>query len=777
MVNFLLNLFKFFVDMGIAPTDSEELRIKKSSLVLVPLIIGFAAFIWGLTFIGFNLYLSASIPLSYAFISVLSLWQYKHTKNIEFLQKSQMILVLFLPFFLMWSLGGFALGSYVMIWAFYTPIAALTYESKDNSLKWFIAFLALVAFSTAIDQTLIANHHNTMPQLAIELFFLLNISAGLSGIFFLIRNFIQAKASNAHKRLEKEHQALLLKEKDLMESELRFRQLAENINEVFWLGSPDWMQVYYISPSIKEVWGIDPEDLYREPRLWMEAIHPEDREQVIANIPSDPETIGDFVDFAEYRIQGANNTNVWIKARAYPIRNPEGEVIRIAGIAEDVTARKLADEKILHQAHFDNLTNLPNRFLSLDRLSQLLIEAQRNRGLVAVLFLDLDEFKKVNDSLGHDTGDRVLIESANRLNRVVRSGDTVGRLGGDEFIVLLGNLTDAADVRPVAENIINRFRDAFKIDNRELLMTVSIGISVFPTDGNEASELLRRADSAMYHSKGIGRNTYSYFTDEMNQDTSRRLALEEQMHGALARDEFEVLYQPKLDLKNNQIMGAEALLRWNNPALGHISPKEFIPIAEQTGLIIPIGEHVLNEALKATKQWHQNYDRDFRIAVNLSPRQFREFELVPHIEQALNKLNIASECLEMEITEGILLSGHSYINETITALSNLGVGIAMDDFGTGYSSLSYLRKYPFTVIKIDRSFINDIKVDEADQKLVNAAIAMAHGLKLKVVAEGIETEEQLAMLKEMNCDLGQGYLLGKPMPEEDFTKILEETER
>jgi diguanylate cyclase (GGDEF)-like protein/PAS domain S-box-containing protein len=772
-----MNLVKFCVDMGITPADSEELRIKKSSLVLVPLIVGLAAFIWGLIFIGLNLYLSASIPLSYAFISVLNLWHYKHTKNIDFLQKSQMILVLFLPFFLMWSLGGFALGSYVMIWAFFTPIAALTYESKNNSLKWFIAFLALVAFSTAIDQILIANHRNTMPQIAIELFFLLNISAGLSGIFFLIRNFIQAKASNAHKRLEKEHHALLLKEKDLMESELRFRQLAENINEVFWLGSPDWMQVYYISPSIKELWGIDPEDLYREPRLWMGAIHPEDREQVIANIPSDPETIGDFVDFEEYRIQRANNTIVWIKARAYPIRNPEGEVIRIAGIAEDVTARKLADDKILHQAHFDNLTNLPNRFLSLDRLSQLLIEAQRNRGLVAVLFLDLDEFKKVNDNLGHEAGDKILIESANRLNRVVRSGDTVGRLGGDEFIVLLGNLTDAADARPIAENIINRFRDAFKIDNRELLMTVSIGISIFPTDGNEASELLRRADSAMYHSKGIGRNTYSYFTDEMNQDTSRRLALEEQMHGALARDEFEVFYQPKLDLKNNKIMGAEALLRWNNPALGHISPKEFIPIAEQTGLIIPIGEHILNEALKATKQWHINYDPDFRIAVNLSPRQFREFELVPHIEQTLNKLNIASECLEMEITEGILLSGHGYINDTITALSNLGVGIAMDDFGTGYSSLSYLRKYPFTVIKVDRSFISDLNIDEADQKLVNASIAMAHGLKLKVVAEGIETEEQLATLKEMNCDLGQGYLLGKPMPEEDFTKILEEAER
>lgn len=772
MLSFLINLSRRCVEMGISPTDSEELKLKKSSLVLVPLIIGCAAFVWGLLFVGLDLYLPASIPLSYAFISVLNLWHYKRTKSIDALQNIQMILVLFLPFFLMWSLGGFALGSYVMIWAFYTPIAALTYETKEKSLYWFLAFLALVVFSTLIDQSLIANNSNTMPQIAIELFFLLNITAGLSGIFFLIRNYIDINASNAHKLLEKEHQALLLKEADLKESELRFRQIAESIKEVFWLGSPDWNEVFYVSPAYEERWERNAQELYENPRQWIEAVHPDDRQQVIDDIPTNLDSIKSCVDFREYRVQKQDGGIIWIKATAYPIHDNEGNIVRIAGVAEDISDQKKSSEQILHQAHFDALTDLPNRFLSLDRLSQLIHEAQRNDDTVAILFIDLDDFKKINDSLGHEMGDKLLVEAANRLSNLVRSGDTVGRLGGDEFIVLLGNLADASYARSIAENLISSFRDVFKIDGRELIITISIGISVFPEDGNDASELLRKSDSAMYHSKGLGRNTYSYFTDEMNREVSRRLALEEQMSGALERGEFEVYYQPKLDLDKNEIMGAEALLRWQNPALGRISPIEFIPIAEHTGLIVTIGNHVLTEALKTTAQWHQDINKEFCIAVNLSPRQFREPELAAFIEQTLIDFDILPKYLEMEITEGVLMSGHNYISDALESLSALGVGIAMDDFGTGYSSLSYLRKYPFTVLKVDRSFVNDITSDDANRELSNASIAMAHSLKLKVVAEGIETEEQLALLKEMGCDLGQGYLFGKPMNKADFTEML-----
>ncbi|MGI9289322.1 MAG: putative bifunctional diguanylate cyclase/phosphodiesterase [Pseudomonadales bacterium] len=437
-----------------------------------------------------------------------------------------------------------------------------------------------------------------------------------------------------------------------------------------------------------------------------------------------------------------------------------------------ITKHREAEDKIRYQAHFDNLTDLPNRLLSLDRLNQLINEAQRAKDKVAVLFLDLDDFKKINDTLGHDIGDKLLIEAADRLKNTVRSGDTVGRLGGDEFIVILGKITDVADVHIIVENLIDHIRNAYNIEGREMILTASVGISIYPEDGEDASKLLRSADSAMYHSKALGRNTYSYFTEAMNRDASRRLALEEQIHGALDRGEFRVFYQQQVDLSRNKITGAEALLRWHNSALGSISPEEFIPIAEQTGLIVSIGQFVLTEALSMTAQWQREQDPEFRISVNLSPRQFRDHHLVSKIEKAMQQYGISSQHLELEITEGVLMSGHDYIDLALTELNNLGVSIVMDDFGTGYSSLSYLRSYPFDVIKIDRSFIRDIVDDSKDRELINAAISMAHALKLKVVAEGVETEEQLAYLKELSCDYVQGYLFGKPIPGEGMRAVL-----
>ncbi len=474
----------------------------------------------------------------------------------------------------------------------------------------------------------------------------------------------------------------------------------------------------------------------------------------------------------EFQNRKKNGEIFWENAHFSSVKNNEGVITHYLALKEDITDRKIQEEKILHQAHFDALTDLPNRFLSLDRLSQLLIEAERNNKQVAVLFIDLDDFKKVNDSHGHDTGDKLLIKAADRLSSVIRSGDTVGRLGGDEFIVLLSSLDKASDAQPIAENLLEKFREAFCIDKRELIITASIGISIFPEDGKDASELLRHADSAMYHSKDLGRNSYSYFTDAMNQNISRRLSLEEQLIGALDRNEFSVFYQPKFDITTSQIMGAEALLRWSNPALGDIPPDEFIPIAEHTGLIVPLGEYVLKEALDRTVQWQKTYFPEFQIAVNVSPRQFRDLGFVPFIAAAISDAGIRGDHLELEITEGVLMGSYSYIDDALDEINNLRVSIAMDDFGTGYSSLSYLRSYPFNVLKIDRSFVNDISVDIADRELTNAAIAMAHGLNLKVVAEGVETEEQLALLQKLNCDYGQGYLFSKPVSAEKFTELL-----
>ena len=430
------------------------------------------------------------------------------------------------------------------------------------------------------------------------------------------------------------------------------------------------------------------------------------------------------------------------------------------------------EEKIVRQAHYDHLTDLPNRFLSMDRLTHQIEEAKRLDNLVAVLFIDIDDFKKVNDSLGHETGDKLLIDAAERLCNVVRSGDTVGRLGGDEFVVILGGIDNALDARAIAENLLLQFRQAFKIDGRELILTCSIGIAIYPEDSDSASSLLRNADSAMYHSKSLGRNTYSFFTDEMNKNVSRRLEIEEQIHGALERREFEILYQPKYDIHKNTIYGAEALLRWHNPALGTVSPAEFIPIAEQSGLIVALGDYVLQEALEAASKWHKNINPNFQIAANLSPRQFRNPALVMNIERLIRKYQIPSRCIELEITEGVLMSGHTYIDEALDNINDLGITIAMDDFGTGYSSLSYLRTYPFDVLKIDKSFINDVDNDPADRELINAAISMAHSLHLKVVAEGVETQTQLDFLIRMDCDYAQGYLFSKPVSAEEMGEIL-----
>ena len=437
---------------------------------------------------------------------------------------------------------------------------------------------------------------------------------------------------------------------------------------------------------------------------------------------------------------------------------------QIMVIIRDISEPHRSAELIRHQAHFDSLTDLPNRFLSLDRLSQILMEVQKSHEKAAVFFLDLDDFKKVNDSLGHEVGDKLLIAAAARLQQTLKKSDTIGRLGGDEFIVLISSLNDENDALAIAERLLQAFRKPFKLQGRDLILTLSIGIAISPKDGTCASVLLRNADTAMYQAKTMGRNTSSFFTPQMNVAMRRRFEIEEQMHGALERNEFELYYQPQVDVKTNTIVGAEALLRWHNIVLGEITPDEFIPIAEQTGLIAPIGVFVIKQALRFLNEWQSVNKQNYTMAVNLSPRQFRDPELVNIIIHALNKNNISNECLELEITEGVLMNNQASISDALIHIDKLGIKLSMDDFGTGYSSLSYLRQYPFDVLKIDRSFITGITDNKADCNLVKAAIAMSHSLEMKVVAEGVETKEQLDLLNELNCDIAQGFYLSKPLP-------------
>lgn len=477
----------------------------------------------------------------------------------------------------------------------------------------------------------------------------------------------------------------------------------------------------------------------------------------------------------EVQIRKKNGETFWEYGHISPVKDEYGKVIHYLAVKEDISTRKAQEEKIFHQAHFDSLTDLPNRLLSLDRLTHIIGEAQRQNNKVALLFVDLDDFKKVNDSLGHDMGDEVLMVAAERLSEVLRTGDTVGRLGGDEFILILGGLDDEKSAQKTAERILEQFRSSFDIEGRKLMLTASIGIALFPHDGATPTDLLRNADSAMYHAKSLGRNAYSFYTEEMNQQVARRLQLEEQIHGALDRNEFSLAYQPQVDVQTDKIIGAEALLRWNNQTLGQVPPDEFIPIAEETGLIIPIGQFVLHQALSQASKWQKQYQEDFRMAVNLSPRQFRDPDLISQVERIIQDHQVARHTLEFEITEGVLMNNQQFVKDALRALNHLDVRISMDDFGTGYSSLSYLRNYPFDMLKVDRSFVNDLVEDQADKELINAAISMAHSLNLKVVAEGVENQEQYKLLKDLNCDYAQGYLFGRPMAPDIFARHLEST--
>lgn len=591
-------------------------------------------------------------------------------------------------------------------------------------------------------------------------------------LFSESRRFVESELTQKNIVLEKEIQQRGIAEEKLLHSEERYHSLLD-LSPTAIIAIDENFKIVLFNKAAERTFGYSSDSVIdRKLNILIPKQYQKEHHSHLHNfVAQDKDFISSMTRSPVSAIR-KNGEEFFIEASISKIKL-SGKTLMTAAIT-DVTERVKADKKIRLQANYDSLTQLPNRFLALDRLSQLINEAQRNAKHLAVLFLDLDDFKKVNDTLGHETGDKLLIQAASRLNSVIRSQDTVGRLGGDEFILLLGNLNKPTDAKSVAENLLHQFRQAFKIENRELVLTASIGIAIYPNDGMDTTKLLRNADSAMYNSKAQGRNTYSFFTKAMNKEACRRLTLEEKIHGALDRNEFEIYYQPKIDIKTGKLLGAEALLRWHSDSLGEISPNEFIPIAEHTGLIIPIGEYVLTQSINMASIWKKRYFSKFSIAVNLSPRQFRDPNLVSFIDKTLSESKLEREALELEITEGVLMSGHNHIENTLKELKQLGIPIAMDDFGTGYSSLSYLRNFPFDVLKIDRSFIHDITNNTSDQELVSAIIAMANGLNLKVVAEGVETQQQLNLLKKLNCDLAQGFLISKPLNTDAFEKFIQD---
>jgi diguanylate cyclase (GGDEF)-like protein/PAS domain S-box-containing protein len=453
------------------------------------------------------------------------------------------------------------------------------------------------------------------------------------------------------------------------------------------------------------------------------------------------------------------------------VDDESGETAGVIAVIRDITERKAVERQIEYQAYHDSLTGLANRRLFHEHLSLALALAQRREKQVAVLFLDLDHFKVINDSLGHTIGDGLLLHVAKRLRNAVRDGDTVARVGGDEFTIVLQELSHAQDAAVVAQKVLRTIAAPIEVAGHKLYVTASIGITLFPTDGEDAETLLKNADAAMYSAKSEGRNTYQMSTRELSRATQQRMTVESGLHLALEAGEFTLMYQPQIDVESMEVVGMEALLRWRHPERGMILPEEFIHVAEERGLILPIGDWVLRQACLDVRRFHDRGLPHFRVAVNLSARQFRDPSLASSVESALRDSGIPAETLELEITESMAMENVHLTMETLAQFRRAGATIAIDDFGTGHSSLSYLKRFPIDALKIDRSFVSDLPDKFEDAAIVSSVIQLANGLGLRVVAEGVETSEQLDFLKESGCREVQGFYFSYPAPIEELLSL------
>ncbi|MGZ8265043.1 MAG: putative bifunctional diguanylate cyclase/phosphodiesterase [Burkholderiales bacterium] len=557
-------------------------------------------------------------------------------------------------------------------------------------------------------------------------------------------------------------------EQALRESEQKFRQLADNIPEIFWITDVRQRVLHYLSPGFETLTGKPLAEVLRRPRSWLQIVHPEDRERVrLARKPL-PHAEYDI----EYRIVIAGGGVRWVHDQAFPVRDATGAVYRIAGIASDVTQRKEAEEKLVYLAHYDGLTGLPNRVLFLDRLKQTLSHCARRGTLAAVMFVDLDRFKVVNDTLGHAMGDELLRQVGARLSVCVREGDTVARFSGDEFVLIVNDLHGPEDARHIAQKVLQAYVEPFRVSSHEIFVSTSIGISMFPSDSEDEQALLKNADSAMYRAKESGRNSFRFYTREMNARAMYRLQLENSLRHALDRGEFCLHYQPKACLHTGEITGVEALLRWERPGHGLVAPAEFVPLLEDTGLIVPVGEWVLSEACRQADAWRKAGRALVPVAINISARQFASRNLGDLVRRMMNLHGLDPRYLEFELTESLLMVNTEDAVRTLEYLKSLGLKLSIDDFGTGYSSLAYLKRFPIDALKIDRSFIDEITTDVGDATITRAVIGMAHNLGLKVIAEGVETQAQIAFLSANGCDEAQGYYFARPQPAAEAVKWL-----
>ncbi|HVR97273.1 MAG TPA: EAL domain-containing protein [Thermoanaerobaculia bacterium] len=603
------------------------------------------------------------------------------------------------------------------------------------------------------------------------------VAVSVSRFLVDVNKTLETRVRERTHALEQEVQERRRVEAALRQSEERYALAAQGANDGLW----DWdlqNNEIYLSPRWKEMLGYEETELSHSPHEWFERVHPEDLpklQEALGTHPP-PDSCSGSHFRCEHRMRHRDGSYLWMLTRGIELCDDDGRAIRIAGSLTDVTERKKVEGQLLHDAFHDPLTGLANRALFLDRLGQSLARAKRRQDYhFAVLFFDLDRFKLINDSLGHLVGDRVLTATGSRLEASVRPGDTVARLGGDEFAVLLDDLRAPADVEMLTRQMEDHIAAPLHLDSNEIYVSASIGIA-FGSGGYERpEEILRDADAAMYRAKALGRARYEVFNEALHLAAMDRLKLETDLRHAVQEESFGIQYQPIVALADGRLTGFEALVRWRHPVWGLVPPDQFIQVAEETGLILPIGRWVLSEACETMYRWQQDHPSNLPLAinVNLSRRQLLQADLVEQIRRILRDTGLPPESLRLEITESSILENPDTAVDFLKHLKSLDIGLCIDDFGTGYSSLSSLQQFPVNVLKIDRSFIRGMGPEGERDEIVRAVVGLAHSLQMEVVAEGVETEGQLARLKAMGCDYVQGYLLYRALNVEEVDRLLQ----
>ncbi|MDZ7889917.1 MAG: EAL domain-containing protein [Pseudomonas sp.] len=561
------------------------------------------------------------------------------------------------------------------------------------------------------------------------------------------------------------------------ESEEARQRLSDRLSiaaEVAYLGVWEWdistQQSYWDAQTFR-LYGLEPFSVKASTDLWLERLTDEDRSRlvtVLRNGIDGPHSRHEI----EYQLRWPNGEVHHLSCIFHVSFDHNGKANRLTGVQVDITERKRVEQRILHMATHDSLTGLANRLLLTDRLQQAILSNERNPHLIALLFIDLDHFKQVNDTLGHSLGDELLKMVSGLLCNQVRKGDTVARLGGDEFVILLPHITHSEDAVRVAKDVIQCLGDVVHLEGANLTITPSIGIALYPNDGLDAETLLRNADIAMYRAKAQGRNSYQCYTADMGELASEVLRLEMALRQAIEQQEFELYYQPKVAAASQKIIGAEALIRWNRHGQGQVPPDKFIPFAEERNLILGIDQYVLRQACSQLREWLDAGVPSLPVAVNLSSAHFGRESLLPELQALLDEFALTPDLLQLEVTEGLLLQESCTVHSNLAGLRQLGIKISLDDFGTGYSSLSYLHRFPVDQLKIDRSFISSLSSEDPDAPLVSAIISIGHSLNLSVIAEGVESAEQAQLLHRLNCDELQGYYFSRPLPAADYAKLL-----